>query len=72
MGIGEDVNSAETLTTPVKAGRESRMQEPHKRPAANHLGPELSGGSLRREGQFVLKIVVGCGRDRWRAIIVRP
>jgi hypothetical protein len=32
--------SGDTMKAPVKAGRESRMKEPHKKGIANHLDPE--------------------------------
>jgi hypothetical protein len=42
-------NSADTLKAPVKAGRESRMQEPHRR-AYNCPGKNASGRTCAENG----------------------
>jgi hypothetical protein len=40
------------MKAPVKAAREQWMQEPRKRPAANHLGPESSAPESAGEADF--------------------
>ncbi len=39
------------MKAPVKAGRESRMQEPHEKGIANHLDPESCAGVGNRVGE---------------------
>jgi len=44
-------NSGDSMKAPVKAGRESRMQEPYKKGVANHLDPESCAGAGNRAGE---------------------
>jgi hypothetical protein len=39
------------MKAPVKAGRESRMQEPHEKGIANHLDPESCADAGNRVGE---------------------
>ena len=39
------------MKAPVKAGRESRIQEPHEKGIANHLDPESCAGAGNRVGE---------------------
>jgi hypothetical protein len=39
------------MKAPVKAGRESRMQETHKKGVANHLDPESCAEAGNRVGE---------------------
>ena len=47
------------MKAPVKAGRESRMQEPHKKGIANHLDPESCAEAGNRLGEALTGAHVG-------------
>jgi hypothetical protein len=57
------------MKAPVKAGRESRMQEPHKKGRANHLDPESCADAGNRVGEALTGAHAG---QPWSSEITSP
>ncbi len=57
------------MKAPVKAGRESRMQEPHKKGIADHLDPESCADAGNRMGEALTGAHAG---QPWSSEITSP
>ena len=62
-------NSGDTMKAPVKAGRESRMQEPHQKGIANRLDPESCADAGNRVGEALTGAHAG---QPWSSEITSP
>ncbi len=61
--------SGDTMKAPIKAGRESRMQEPYEKGIANHLDPE----SCADAGNCVGEALTGAHAGQpWSSEITSP